>query len=437
MTKSRIIRRKKMKKVFAILLVICMFAALAACSGSDDDSGTASAPPASTAPSADNSGGGDNNAAPPADNANPNVASSPPSIEDLPVVDADFEIPYVDFGYKPTSDPFARDKYQFAHIVMMHAPYTQLMVDMYALMGERLNYEINSYSSYRDFDLFLNLIETNAAQGVDAMVIEGDFTTQDGIFSVTDEYDITFMPGLSPFINIETGKYLRPSAVMDSYNQGWVCMDYMLDNYERYTGQQFDPAKIGFMTIEFGIISDFNTRRDGAVAAYTARYGDYLATNYFNLDTSAEANPMAAEPGYNYAANTVSAHPEFEGWLVYGTAEDFADRASRALEDMGYGGTSLVTCTAAEMLIERWKTGYEGCWVAGAETPAVQWSHAIISGLMQLLEGTATPETLWPEYRQPGQDYTVIFLPFTMIERDMYEDFEAAVARYTASIFVD
>ena len=415
-----------MKKVLAILLAVFMLAAIAACGNGDSTTqqSSASGQPAASGSESSTAPGGGSSPAP----------QSPPVIE-LPVVDENFEIPYVDFGYKPSSDPFARDSLQLAHIIMMHSPFTQLMVDMYAYMGEILNYSIDSFSSYRDFDMFLNLIETNYGQGADAMVIEGDFTTQDGIFSVTEEYGIVYMPGLSPFINVSNGKYLRPSVVMDSYKQGWASMDYMIDNYERYTGRAFDPAKIGFMTIEFGIISDFNTRRDGAVDAYSARYGEYLGTNYFNLDTSAEPNPMAAEAGYTYAANTIAANPGFEGWLVFGVAEDFADGASRALEDMGYGDTSLVTCTAATMLIERWKSGYEGCWVAGAETPAIQWSHAIISGLFQLLEGTATPETLWPEYREPGQDYTVIMLPFTMIEKDMYQDYEAAVARYIEKLF--
>ena len=416
---------EKMKKVLVILLAILMLASIAACSGDD---------PVTTQPAGDPGAPGTPDQPAATGGDTPDAQQSPPEIN-LPVVDANFEVPYVDFGYKPSSDPFSREQLQLAHIVMMHSPFTQLMVDMYALMGEMLNYSIDSFSSYRDFDMFLNLIETNHGQGADAMVIEGDFTTQDGIFSVTGEYGIVYMPGLSPFIDVPTGKYLRPSAVMDSYKQGWASMDFMLDNYERYTGRAFDPSKIGFMTIEFGIISDFNTRRDGAIDAYAARYGEYVDTNHFNLDTSAEPNPMAAEAAYTYAANTIAANPGFEGWLMFGVAEDFADGASRAIEDMGYGDTSLVTCTAATMLIERWKSGYEGCWVAGAETPAIQWSHAIISGLFQLLEGTATPETLWPEYREPGQDYTVIMLPFTMIERDMYEDYEAAVARYIANLF--
>ena len=401
-----------MKRAFAILLAILMLAALAACKNADDG---AASTPANTSPSA-----------PP--------PSAPPASAPPPVVDANFEIPFVDFGYSPQSDPFARETLQIAHIIMMHAPFTQLMVEMYAYLGTKLNFEINSYSSYRDADLFMNLIETSAGQGADGMIIEGDFTLQDRIFEITDELGVVYMPGLSPLITMD-GKYLRPSVVMDSYTMGWGCMDFMLDNYERYTGRPFDAEKIGFMTIEFAIITDFNTRKAGAVDAYKARYPELMNTNYFDLDTSPEANPMAAEPGYTYAASTIAANPQFEGWLMFGVAEDFADGASRALEDMGYGDTSLVTCVASQMLEERWKAGYEGCWVAGADTPPIQWAHAIVSGLMLLLEGRETTGTLWQQYRAPGQDYTVIMLPFTMVEKDIYQAYDTAVDRYMSAVF--
>ena len=409
-----------MKKLLAILLVVVMVVALAACNSGDDDS-------ANTAP-----GGQDSTGQAPAQPPQSGTPEPPPPPPE--VIDENFEIPYVDFGYVPSVDPFSRPTYQFAHIIMMHAPFTQLMVDMYAFLGTMLNFEITSYSSYRDADLFMNLIETNAGQGADGMIIEGDFTLQDRIFEITDELGIIYMPGLSPLITMD-GKYLRPSAVMDSYRMGWGCMDYMLDSYERHTGIPFDAENIGFVTIEFGVITDFNARRDGAVDAYRARYSQYMNSNYFNLDTTPEPNPMAAEAGYNYVATTIAANPQFTGWLAFGVAEDFADGASRALEDMGYGGTSLVTCVATDMLGERWKTGYDGCWVAGADTPAIQWAHAIISGLMQLLEGQATPETLWTGLRGAGQDYTVIMLPFTMVNKAIYDDYKIAVERYTAALF--
>ena len=398
-----------MKKVIALLIAILMMAALVACGNGGKTDTPASTPPASNTP------------APP--------ASTPP-----PVVDKNFEIPYVDFGYKPASDPFAREKYQFAHIIMMHSPFSQLMVDMYSYMGTLLNYEITSYSSYRDADGFMNFIEMQAGQGVDGMIIEGDFTLQDRIFELTDEYNIIFMPGLSPLITAE-GKYLRPSAVMDSYKMGWGCMEYMLDNYQNYTGKSFNADKMGFITLEFGIITDFNTRRDGAVDAYKARYPQLLKTNYFNLDTSPEPNPMAAEAAYTYVSSLIAANPDFEGWLVFGVAEDFGDGASRALEDFGYGNTSLVTTVAVTMLTEKWKTGYEGCWIGGADTPPIQWAHAVVSGLFLLLDGKETPDTLWKQYREPGQDVTVIKLPYTIVNRSMYKDYLAAVDRYMANVF--
>lgn len=399
-----------MKKAIAILLAVLMIAATAACGGEGSDS--TSSPPATDSGSVPT-----------------------PSVSAGQTVQEGFELPYVDFGYAPSGDPFARDKYQFAHIVMMHSPTTQIMVDMFNHIGTRLNFEVTSFDAYRDTDAFMNFIETNDAQGVDAMIIEGDFTTQDRIFEITNELGVIFMPGLSTFIDPSVNRYLRPSATLDSYSLGWGSMEYMLDNYEAHTGKPFDAEKTGFITIEFAIITEFNVRRDGAIDAYKARYGDYFSTNHFNLDTSPEPNPVAAECGYNYVATTIAAHPEFDNWIVFAVIEDFADGASRALEDMGYGDNSIVTSVHAAILMDRWDSGYNGCWVGAADTPNIHLAHAIISGLFLLLEGQDTPETLWQQYRAPGQDYTVILMPYTMVTKDNYKDYQAAIDRYINDIF--
>ena len=56
--------------------------------------------------------------------------------------------------------------------------------------------------------------------------------------------------------------------------------------------------------------------------------------------------------------------------------------------------------------------------------------NASVNGLLQIIDGKATLETLWPKLRDPAQKYTVIKLPYTMVTHDNYKDYQAAIGNY-------
>ena len=402
-----------MKRIAVVCLVLAMTATLIACGDGGSTTSTSTSAPS-----------------PGTSELPPQVVAPPPAPEALPDIDAGFEVPFVDFGTDRLDDPWARDPYQLVYLIAFHSPFSRAMVETYIKIGERLNFTMESFDTNRDYDLLMNLIETCAGQDYDAMIIEGDYTIMDRIFEIVNEYDITFIPGLSPYIDAPTGRYRMASTVVDSYARGYMCMNYLLDNFMDLSSVDFDWDEVGIATIEYSVISDFNERVAGAEAALRERYPDLMASNYFPLDTAAEATVISAEAGYNVVAATISANPQYKGWIIHSVVEDMADGGSRALEDLGYGSVSLVTSDSITILRPKWDAGYEGAWVAGVDTPQIQWAHAQITGLLLMLEGKETPETLWPNLRGAGQDYTVIRLPFTMVERHTYVDYIAAVDRY-------
>ena len=408
-----------MKKALAVLLAVIMAATLVACKKGKNETDE----PPEEQPTA-------NNSQTPAPQPPQQSATIPPPEP----ADEEFGVRYIDFGYTPSAEQFSRPEYHLAHIVMVHTPQTQMMVNLYGNIGTKMNFTITSYSSYRDADLFINLIETTAELGMDGMIIDATFALQDRVFEITDELGIIYMPGLSTYATVD-GKFLRPSAALDNYRMGSGCLDYMLDNYAKHTGVAFVADNIGLITVEYGANKDYNARRDGAADAYKAAYPRQMNTNYFNLDTADEPTQMTADAAYSMVAETVTENTQITGWLVFGVAEDFADGASKALEDMGYGETSLVTCVSVDKLAQRWDAGYDGCWVACADTPAIQWAHATICGLMQLIEGKANPQTLWQQYKDSGQDYTVIMLPFSIVDKANHDDYTESINQYINRLF--
>lgn len=398
-----------MRKATAMILAILMVLTLFACkSQADNTTPSASAPATASAP----------------------PASEAPASEDPAAPDASgkFVIPPVDF--KAPTDPFSRETYKIANLNIFQTPFGAYMDECYVKLGAKLNYEYSNLSSNGDIDNFMVNIETCAGQDFDGMIIQGDFTTQDRIFELVEEYDIKYIPGLSPFVD-EANNYVTSSVVMDSYDLGASALQFMVDNFEKYTKSGIDIKDIGFITVTFSTVTDLNARVDGALAKYKELYPDLAATNYFPTDTvGAGVNAITAQAAYDLISATVSGNPEMKGWIVFGSVEDFSAGAARALEELGKQGSAIVTSCAATTLMSQWAQGYEGVWVAGVDTPPVQWADATINGLLAIIDGTATHETLWETMREPGQTYTVIKLPYTIVEKDMYESYEAACNAY-------
>lgn len=314
----------------------------------------------------------------------------------------------------------------------INTPYNSAMIECYKTLGEKLNYTFSFFEAGNDNEKFMNLIETAGGQGYDGMIIEGDTTTYERILDIMKDYpDTAIIPGMSPWDDVN-GNYQRPSVVVASYDRGGAAMRYALDNYKAYTNNDVDMKDIGFITINFSTVTDFIKRVGGAVDEYKKSYADLIETNYFELDTISETNPISADAAFNLVTPVVAANKQFKGWIVYGCVEDFGDGASRALETAGLDNVSVVVSDSAAMLIRKWDTGYQGCWIAGADTPQIQWADGTVSGLLQLIEGTKTIDTLWESLRAPGQAYTVIHLPFTVVNKDNLKDYKNFQDNYLA-----
>lgn len=305
----------------------------------------------------------------------------------------------------------------------VNTPYNSAMSECFQALSTKLNFTYSFFEAGGDTEKLMNLVSTAGGQNYDGLIIEGDTTTYERIFDIMKDYPNTqFIPGMSPYDDTN-GIYQRPSVVVASYVRGGAAMKYALDNYKKYTNSDVDMKDIGFISVNYAVITDFTRRVNGAVDEYKKSNEALMGTNYFELDTSAETNPFAADAASNQVTPVIAANKQFKGWIIYACIEDFGDGASRALETAGLDKTSVVVSDSASMLIKKWDTGYNGCWIAGADTPQIQWADGIASGLLQLIEGTKTIDTLWESMRTQGQNYTVINLPYTVVSKDNMKDY--------------
>ncbi len=400
-----------MKKTLAILIAILMVFTLFACKNSETTTDTgASSPAASTEASASSE------TAPDA------------SAETEPSTDAS-RIGY----YDDSVDWYARDPYKIIYIGIslgdpLHASLNQAFKDWSGL----INVDYSSFDCNFDYDIFMVQLETYATQDYDGFIFDVDYQGQSRIMDICEEYDLTWMPSLTAFAD-EDGHATHPYVQLTSYDAGRNQAQWLFDNYKDFIGE-VDPSDIAFMTLDWSGHPDIHGRSVGAGDCYKELYPELYETNFFNVDLINE--DFNAEAAYNVASATISANAHFDYWLITGSTDDFSQGAALAAADL-IDDRSVVVSSMGDTLINEWKAGYEGNWAATVTLSQAVFAEPVIFGLIAMLDGRVTADTLWSDSIPEGEAYGVANLGFKVYTIDNYNEYQATVAEYVAATYPD
>ena len=387
-----------MKKTAALVLTFLMTLSLFACAGNqtaETPQETASSAPASTAPSTEPSteAGNEPNAEPSADGT---------------------------VGYLTDDvDHFGRDPYELVYLYGIPVPISANVFTSLERLGEKMNFTINSFCADGDMAKYVEFVETYIDMGVDGFLC----SPQQDVMLRTDEL---CSEANVPYINMmttyadENGHTLKPVVSFDGYQAGMNIVDWLVENYTDYFGD-VDLADIGFMTLNFSVATEFNVRAFGAQDQYKNLHPE-LADNVFDIDLLDIG--FSVDAGYDKAAATMSANSDMEYWFIFGVAEDFAVGAARAVESLGKDAQVLVVSTGNDFCFELWgEEGNTACWVATVPVYMTELAVPMAAGILALIDGRATNETLWEDLRADGDFATQYNTPVDVVTRDNYQQF--------------
>ncbi|MBR2831575.1 MAG: substrate-binding domain-containing protein [Oscillospiraceae bacterium] len=380
-----------MKKIITLVLVLVMAVSLFACASNTP------APAASTEP---------------ADSPEPSTTSA--------VVDTSTVSDLTGYPGDPV-DNFARDKYKFA---FMYSSATSISAMFYNAMKDfedKMNFEIMDSSSDGDNELFINNMETFAVQGFDGFLLNPDTNIMERVCEVCkDELQIPFILVFNAYLD-EEGRSLYPCVNLFAQDLGRDCMNWMLDNYKTYLGDDVDVAtsNIGFGFVTHSVIPDLALRTTTAIDVLHERLGEDVPVFVADcVNTS-----VSEQGGYEALAPLLAAHPEYEYWIIFADMPDFANGAARAVEQAGKDDKTLMTCGGETLLIKMWEENdYDGCWVGAYAINNYLYVLPMLNGLIALRDGRATYDTLWADTRRPGDFATLYSLPTRMYTKDNYVD---------------
>ena len=383
-----------MKKAIAILLALVLALSLAACGSNAgtpaSQESTASQPPASSADTPDSAPG--------------NSGASSPA------------------GYLTDNvDHFARDPYKISYMCLdMASPFMKAMADGLEAYGKALNYEFFGYTADHDYDAYMSQLETLADQGYDGVVLGTDASFTYRAYEMAKEFGLAFVAESEPFRD-SSGKCIWPSVAQDQYGNGATTMQWLVDNYSKYWSDPIDEATLGLIILTFSPVSSIEERRPGVYDTFVKAFPG-AADNVFVGDLVTTPSGFSAAGGDELVSGIVPANPQIEKWFIVGLVCDYSLGATRAIERLNKGGSTLIASIQADNFIADLESGSSGdIWVAACGTSANEATAYMAAGVVAMLDGRVTPEDLWPEWKSSPDEYALVRLQGTMITKDTYQ----------------
>jgi len=401
-----------MKKVIALILTLLMAFSLVACSGTSKT--VSPTPSASETVSS---------------SASPSAAVSPAIASDSGKTEA-ANGSGLGF-YDPNQDYYSRQPYKIVYMILTPPSITnEIFSNAFKVWATRLNFEFTVSSANNDADAYINNMEIFAAQGFDGFLLDAGSDISARVVDVCSELNLNWMSAMTSLIDAD-GNLAHPFVSIDNYKLGQSLTTWLYENAKSTWGD-FDQSKLGMITCDFSVVSDIVNRTKGAADKFKELYPAIADTNYWNADAATYAN-MTAEIGYNLVSSILAAHPEIEYWFISSATDDLATGAVRAVEAANKSDNALIISIGGDTLFGEWDSGSISCWKAAVYVAPMLYTEGMICGLIALIDGSATPETLWPQYKEAGEKYATVNLKCEVLTHDNYQEYLEWVDAYTGT----
>ena len=400
-----------MKKILAIALTLALIFALAACSGSDTPSSSG------TQSGGETSSSGSSTSSSPASTA-PSAAPAPvPS--DNPYAEVQAPDATGDIGYMTDDvDHYARAPYHIMYISSNVTPVNTLVAECLEYLGGMLNYTFSYTHANGDQNNYINnVLPAVILSEPDGLIVDMVFELQGRLIEVLGESGI---PYVSMFNSVtdENGYELVPVCMMNQYVNGKKQLDLMNDLYSDYWGE-IDTTKLGHIALYFSLNADLTTRGQGAMDRWVELYPDNPPS--FHADSATYGN-ILPETGYDLVSGIISTNPQIEYWFITSCVEDMALGSARATEALGRTDSTLITGSGSSILPREWGEGYNGNWIGNFAVSNFQYAVPAACGVIAMIDGRATAETLWEDLKRPGDSAAQFVVGTDCITRAGYAE---------------
>ncbi len=88
----------------------------------------------------------------------------------------------------------------------------------------------------------------------------------------------------------------------------------------------------------------------------------------------------------------------------------------------------LIVDVGSDILCSEWDTGYDSSWTSCLAISNYLYAAPAICGLVSMMDGMSTPESLWPDMKKDGDVAAFYSTPSQMVTKDTYKDYFNGIA---------
>jgi len=280
-------------------------------------------------------------------------------------------------------------------------------------MGKVYNFTLEQLTANNDSDTFINTLQTILNRNPDGVIVDVTQELASRTATLCAEYDVPVVCLMNTAVD-SNGMALIPSVIMDEIKTGNVMVETMAESYKDYWGN-IDTSKIGLLTLDWSANVSVNKRTIGA----TDKFEELFPGNpIFYGDTT--AGGMSVQAGFDVANSIISTNPDVEYWFITAAIEDIGLGGLRAVQGLNMEDKILMVGAGATILPAEWKEGYSGNWIAVYGAIPIMYAGNALCGLLALIDGRATIDTLWPEFIQPGHNAALFEVKGLLLKESDY-----------------
>jgi ABC-type sugar transport system substrate-binding protein/predicted small lipoprotein YifL len=393
------------KKLLAAILALTLLFALAACGGGGGTSPTgdanSDATPVDTGEQTPDGGGQPET---PSGGADP--SDVPEDIESMNMLDLVGRYSY----YADKTDLPA---YKFIYISVGTLPYNLEFADGFKIWAAKVGSTCDAYHATDDTD-FMNQLATYKEQGYDGVIIDPNALLYPQAAAILDEQGLPWIGAMGTAILFDetyvSQGLIHPYIGFDDVTVGHMSVDKLVE-YAQTNWPDVGIDEIGFITLDFSIAYQLSLRAKSGVEQWKGVYGG-TDDNTFVGDPG---QMMATDDTRNAVVSIVSAHPEFDYWIVYGVIESMALGAASGLEEQAIDvDHCAVTYMGGNSAQIQWAAGQTTAIKFVLDTPTIIYAEPLFFTVYAFVNDDATPETIYPSWRNPdpyfGQKYATMML---------------------------
>ena len=401
------------KRIFALFLILAMlFAFTAACNKTEVK--TSEAPPSQAG-----------------DPSTP-VSSAPPTTTPSavapPVVSQEGQNDFTgELGmYNPDYDYSKNPKYKIAYLVSNNS--SGLYTDSglaFAHWASLSNCEYMGLIDFANDDDAMMAQLPQLARDYDGLVMDANAKMYSRVYEIMEPTGTPWMSFMAAprDYGYDTLPLLHPYIGFDQGYVGGIFAEYLL-NKAATEWPDVPIEEFGFITVDAASAPPLHERETAAYNKVLELNPDMAANRYFPVD--AWAVGFDASAAQQVVSTVLSMNPDIKHWLVFGVYDDMSQGAAAAIDQAGYTDTSWVTTFGGNALVTQWDAGVQTSWKSALFLPQTVFTEAIFFSLYAFMNGDATPEDMFPEWKNVHEDtrygsFATRLLPFYEILFDDYQ----------------